>query len=469
MYNSINRRIDELKNEIIGSLQRLIMIKSVKSNSEKGKPFGDSINDSLETILNIAELMGLNTENFAGYAGHIEIGNGDELVGVLCHLDVVPEGKNWTYPPYGGEIHDKKIYGRGSIDNKGPAIAVLYALKAILDCGIDLNKRVRLILGTDEENDWEGLKYYLANEESPDLAFSPDAEFPVIQAEKGILVFKLIKELKGNNKKEEDKKVKGIVIEGGNAPNMVPDYCEAIFKTDFQSFIKDKLNNFLKIKPYHMETQMEENGITIKSFGKSAHGSLPEKGKNAISQLMSFLKYTGLFTGEILKYINFYDQKIGMEYNGKSFNCGLVDDESGNLTFNVGMIKVDSDIAEITVDVRYPVTYKKEEVKEKIKRELEGTDIKYQEINYKKPLYVSEDEPLVQKLMMVYNEYTNENREPVAIGGGTYARVLEKAIAFGPIFPGQKELAHQTNEFISIDNLIKITKIYAAAIINLSI
>ena len=189
----IDSKIDEMKDEIVESVQEIVRIKSVEGEPGENKPFGEGVNQCLEATLAIAERLGLKNKNIDGYAGHVEIGEGEEILGILCHLDVVPEGSNWTYPPYGAEIHDGKIYGRGTIDNKGPAIAALYALKAVQDSGIKLNKRVRLILGTNEESGWGCINYYLKKEETPALAFSPDAEFPVIHGEKGILTFILKK------------------------------------------------------------------------------------------------------------------------------------------------------------------------------------------------------------------------------------------------------------------------------------
>lgn len=261
--------------------------------------------------------------------------------------------------------------------------------------------------------------------------------------------------------------VKKIIIKGGNAPNMVPDYCEAIFLTDFQDYIEDELNDFSVREHYHIETARKEDRIIIKSFGKSAHGSLPENGQNAISQLMLLLNEMELYDDEISSFIEFYNQKIGMDYNGRRFSCDFCDRESGQLTFNVGMIEINENIAEITIDIRYPVTYKKAEVVNKIEEGIKDYNIKYREEQHIEPLHIAKDDPLIRDLMKAYNRYTGNNEQPIAIGGGTYARAINKAVAFGPIFPEQKELAHQADECIEIDNLIKITKIYAAAIIEL--
>ncbi len=465
MNDIIDNRVDELKEDIISSAQKIIRIKSVEDKAEENMPFGQGVNDCLETTLNIANVMGFEAKNVDGYAGHVEIGDGEELLGILCHLDVVPEGNNWSYPPYGAEIHHGKLYGRGSIDDKGPAVAALYALKVVMDSGIKLKRRVRLIFGTNEESGWKGLDYYLKKEETPNLAFSPDADFPVIHAEKGILTFNIVKEL---NKSDIDK-IKSIEIKGGNAPNMVPEYCQAIIKTDYHDFINEKLNIYLENNDsVKLESEIDGDNIIIKSYGISAHGSLPELGLNAISQLMIFLKTLDIVEGGIVDILDFYDNKIAMEYNGQSMGCKLEDDVSGLLTFNVGKINISQNRAEVTVNIRYPVTYDYNMVVSKIKNSLESDDLQYIELSHVAPLYVEKDDPLVIKLMKVYQEYTGDKSEPTTMGGGTYARAIDRAVAFGAAFPGREELAHQKDEYISIDDLILVTKIYAAAILELA-
>ncbi|HHY13423.1 MAG TPA: Sapep family Mn(2+)-dependent dipeptidase, partial [Thermoanaerobacterales bacterium] len=182
----LEKQIERYRNDIIKSVQEQIKIKSVKGESKPGMPFGEGPREALEHALKLSEELGFKTKNVDGYAGHAEYGEGDDIVGVLVHLDVVPEGTGWVHPPYGGEIHDGKIYGRGTIDNKGPAIAALYALKALKDSGVNMKRRVRIIFGTDEESGWEDMDYYMENEENPMCGFSPDALFPIINSEKGI-------------------------------------------------------------------------------------------------------------------------------------------------------------------------------------------------------------------------------------------------------------------------------------------
>lgn len=460
----IEDKINELSSDIIKSTQKLLQIKSVKDKAEKNMPFGKGINDCLETTLNIAEKLGLKTKNLDGYAGYAEIGEGNELIGILCHLDVVPEGRGWTYPPYGGEIHDGKIYGRGAIDNKGPAVAVLYALKCLKDSGIEPGKRIRLILGTDEENDWQGLAYYLEKEDMPDLAFTPDAEFPVIYGEKGILHICLSKKIHAGR----SEKVEYLSISGGNAVNMVPDFCQAVIRTDEGELIKESLTEYLADNNVKLEIEESNDSIIINSYGISAHGSLPEKGLNAVSQLMLFLKTLDVFNDEIKDILNFYSEKIGMETSGERMGCNFSDHESGNLSFNVGKIELSLETVRIFIDIRYPVTIDKETVSASIIKTCDDFNFQYNELAHRAPLYVKKSDPLVEKLMEVYQEYTGDMREPITIGGGTYARGLKKAVAFGPLLPGRPELAHQKDEYIEIDDLLLITRIYASAILELA-
>lgn len=457
------QNIESLKEEIIKSTQEIIRIPSVKGEAMEGMPFGKPISDCLKYALDLSEKLGFKTKNFDNYAGHADLGDGNEVVGILVHLDVVPEGDNWTYPPYGGEIHDSKIYGRGSIDDKGPAIACLYAMKAIKNSGVKLKRKIRIIFGTDEESGWKGIDYYLRREKAPDMAFTPDADFPAIYGEKGIQIFDLKKSFQGNL---QDNGIHIIKIKGGNRPNMVPDYCEAHILS--KASIKDRVTTYAKENNIRLEIIEEEGKSIIKSYGVSAHGSLPESGQNAISQLMVFLNTLDLAKGDITDFIRFYNDKIGMEYYGESIGCGFEDEESGKLIFNVGVIDLDQDDVKLSVNIRYPITATSDEVLTGIERELKGTGLILDLHEHMAPIHLPKDHELIQKLMKVYREITGDNRAPITIGGGTYARAMENAVAFGPLFPGQPELAHQKDEYIAIEDLMKITKIYAKALYELA-
>lgn len=455
--------ISEMKESIVHSTQELIKIKSVKAEPLERKPFGQGINNALEYILNLSNNLGFTTKNLDGYIGYAEYGKGERLIGVLVHLDVVPEGEGWSYPPYSGKEAGGKIYGRGAIDDKGPAIAALYALKAIKDSGIGLNSRVRVIFGLDEESGSRCMQYYRDKEEIPTYSFVPDANYPVINAEKGILTFKLEKNLKQSSN--------GIItsIFGGSRHNIVPDFCEAAIKASphLAEQIKQKFMDFFNRTQFDMEIDYSSDRLLIKSYGTASHASLPGKGVNAISQLMLFLNELNT-TDDLGKFIQFYSGKIGMEYTGASLGCSHSDDLSGNLTLNVGIVNLGKDRIEVTVDIRYPVKYKAEDIISKIKDSVDPFGISITNIQDVKPLFMPPESELVKSLMEVYTDFTGQRTKPISIGGGTYARSVPNAVAFGAIFPGEPELAHQKDEYISIDSLIKNTQIFARAIYKLA-
>ena len=458
--------IDDYKDEIIKTTQEIVKIKSVEEKPLHGMPFGEGPYKALEKTLDVAEDMGFNTKNLEGYAGHVDFGEGEEVVGVLAHLDVVPEGEGWTYGPYSGEIHDGKIYGRGTVDDKGPAVATLYAMKALKESGVELKRKIRLILGANEETGWGCMKYYFEHEKAPNMAFTPDAEFPVIHGEKGIIIFDLVYKL--NNSSDCDIILKD--IKGGNAPNMVPDSAEAKLQVKDYNLFEEGYKRYIEEKSYPITINKIGNEVTVVAKGISAHGSTPEKGENAITYLMDYLGY--IFNGEcsVCRFIDLYNQRIAFKHHGEGIGCGFEDDISGKLNFNVGMIKLEEGKIVLTINIRYPIKTTSEEVYDGIRNNLKDTNIELVEgVKNTKPLYIPKDDFLVEKLMNVYREFTGDTKsQPITIGGGTYARAMENAVAFGPMFPGQVEVAHQKDEYISIDHLMNITKIYAMALYELA-
>lgn len=463
----INQLIESFRDDIIKHTQELIKIKSIEGNRAPGKPFGEEVNRALEYMLKLSKEMGFDTLNLDGYAGHAEIGEGEKTLGILVHLDVVPEGDGWNYPPFGGEVHNGKIFGRGASDDKGPAIAALFAMKAVEESNLPLKKKVRIIFGTNEETNWNCMKHYFSRIKAPDMAFTPDSDFPVIFAEKGILVLSLTKKLENKCKGN----IEVIDISGGNRPNMVPDSCKAVLKMadDYVDAFIEKYEEYKLNTNAKLSIDINTNNITIYSKGISAHGSNPQSGSNAISQLMSFL--TSVIDGDcdLCSFIKTYDRKLGKEVNGESLGCGFEDDVTGKLTLNVGMIQINPNEARVTLDIRYPVKITSEEVCKGIEDSLRGTGIDIVEVDHMKPLYVPKDHPLVETLMKVYKDETGDTTsQPITTGGGTYARSMKNAVAFGPAFPGQIDVAHQNDEYISIEHLIKITRIYAKAIYELA-
>lgn len=461
----LNSYIDSMRDEIIKSVQELVRIKSVQDEPKPGMPYGEGVARALEKALEIAERLGFKTKNLDGYIGYAEYGEGEEMIAVLGHLDVVPEGDGWTYPPYGAEIHDGKIYGRGTVDDKGPIIAALYGLKAIKDAGLKLSKRVRIIFGTNEETGSHEIKYYLEHDEAPTMGFTPDAQYPIIHAEKGITMFNVVKDF---NKKPSRIVVK--YIKGGERPNVVPGYCEARLKVEEENTKKEILNEleaFVRETGYDLKFEEKEGDLVIKSFGIPAHGSLPHLGKNAIMQLFLFLDRINLDESDVKDFINFFATNVGMETNGKTFGIYLKD-ETGELTFNVGTVSIDEDKGVLGLNIRYPVKHKYEDWMNIFEEKIKGQGMRIEDMLHQPPLYFPPDHPLIKILSKVYEEQTGQKAELLAIGGGTYAKEMPNTVAFGPVFPGKPELAHQADEYIEIEDLILNAKIYAHAIYELA-
>ena len=460
----LNIRLDEMKEDMIKATQELVRIKSVAGEAKEGMPFGEGTSNALSYCLELCQQLGFKTVNMDNYIGYAEYGEGEEYVAVLGHVDVVPAGDGWTYGPYSGEIKDDKIYGRGTMDDKGPIIASIYGLKAIKDLNLKVSKKIRLIFGTNEESgSGEELQYYFKTEKIPVSGFTPDAEYPIINGEKGLTVFDLVQNLNNN---ETESTIK--YIKGGQKANMVPDYCEAGILINDQNIIINAAKEFKDRTGYDIRVEPEDEVVIIKSFGMSAHGSLPHLGKNAIMQLFAFLGGLPLANGEIMNYTKFMNVHIGMEVHGESFGVGLQDEVSGKLSFNVGVINLEDNLARMTVNLRYPVTCTYDEMINGINDTIEGTGIRVENMEHQKPLYFPEDHDTIKILSKVYEEQTGEKAELLSIGGGTYAKEMPNIVAFGPIFPGEPDLDHQPNEYIKIEHLIKNSKIYAHAMYELA-
>jgi len=456
---SLDDKVLELKQEIIKGVQGVVRIKSVEEDDESGFPFGQGVHNSLLYCLKLSEELGFKTKNIDNMVGYAEYGDGDEMIAVLGHLDVVPEGDGWTYPPYGGEIHDGKIYGRGAIDDKGPVIGALYALKAIKDLGISLKRRVRIIFGLNEETGSKCVKHYVSvGEDLPVAGFTPDAEYPVINGEKGIVGCKYVK----NMNMGDQKYIKN--INGGIAPNVVPDYAKAEIvmgeKIKFEALKFAENRERIKVK-------MTEFGIMVEAFGLSAHGSTPEKGINAISVLVEYLSLLNLdgSSGELVDFINKY---ISRDTRGKLMGIYMHDEVSGDFILNMGIISGNEKEVGIVFNMRYPVTKKYEDFICKFKNVMETNGFNESFIKNTNSLYIPGDTDFIKKLIKVYEEKTGDVGEPICIGGGTYAKSIKNVVAFGPIFKGEPEVEHKPDEYIKIDSLMKNVQIMAAAIYELA-
>ncbi len=454
--------IIKYKDDIIRDVQRLVRIKSVDDTPQEGMPFGKGISDALNEALQISRELGFSAHNLDGYAGYAEAGQGEEVVGILVHLDVVPEGEGWEVDPYAAIINDGKIYGRGTSDDKAPAVASLYALKAVLDSGAKLSKRVRVIFGTNEEKNCEGIQYYVKKEGHVDTGFTPDANFPLIHGEKAIMQGNFI--FADNGPKNAPYLID---IKGGSAVNMVADQCEATLCIADEHKLLKQFDDYLKKNAIEGQHSKADQTIILKIFGKSSHGSRPEEGINAISHMACFLSRIELNHGA--EFAAAYCKKIGFAASGENMQLDMKD-EFGSLTFCVGTVKMENDDIIISSDIRYPITVKKNVVTSKITDALKNTNIKYKLEHFKDAIYIEKDSYLVKILMEAYIEVTKDtNSKPFTIGGGTYARAMKNILGFGMLFYGEKDTMHKKNEYVKIESLLKAAIIYAEAIYRLAV
>lgn len=410
--------------DIVKNISQIVRFDSTQGAPSEGAPFGKENAACLSYFLSLAEFLGFRTTNYDNYVGEVVWGKGEEFA-ILAHLDVVPAGSGWTHEPFGGEVDTraKKIWGRGTMDDKGPAVITLFALKALKDEGFQPNKKIKLIVGCNEESGWACIDHYNKVAKMPETGISPDADFPVIYAEKGILHLKL--------RFPTDAQVKG--LKGGNLSNMVCDTCEAQAAYDEARAAKYKIG---------------KEGTKLVSRGKSAHGSTPEKGVNAIAPM---LKYLGL--NDIYRAL--FTDKMGV---------GGFEDETGKLTFSPNLVSQRGRYIYFTCDIRYPATATRDRVLDAIRAYGKPLGVTCSVVHDQAPLYNDIDSPLIQTLLGVYNEVTGKNEKPIAIGGGTYARALKYGAAFGPEEEGEPQTIHQANEYITFEKIERCFRIYKLAV-----
>ncbi len=479
--NTIKDILQSAKGEIIHSLQDCIGIPSVTGDKEK-------VQHVLAYYLGLAEQMGLKAINVENLGGVIEFGNADYTVGIIVHLDVVPEGTGWQYPPFAGSIHDNKIYGRGAIDDKGPAIAVLYALKAVKDSGFIPQHKIQIIAGIDEEDVWNTTPQLLKKIREPDFSFVPDAKFPLVRAEKGLVWVELNHKLPAANlsaqpqanpglsdASEDDAPLVAITsLSGGKSLNVVPDYCEATVSvlSGKPQTVESALKDFVRTKGFDLalDKQKSQNkrDLAVIAKGKPAHAFACNEGINAISQMMLFLNTLNIVPQQ-KDFISFYAEKIGMEFYGESLGLQLEDEITGKLTVNPGFIDLKNGELTLKIDIRFPSSYALSDVKEKVRHAFTELIPDVKIIDALDSLNFPENDRHIEKLLNVYRTFSGDkDAKTLGMGGTTFAKAFKNAVAFGPTFPGMPKVEHQPDEYMDIDHLMQCAEIYAHAIMELA-
>ena len=420
-------------NSVLNDTLKLVAIDSVQAEPTDLSPFGDGVGKCLNEVLKIASSLGFETRNEQGYYGTATIGEGEEF-GILGHMDTVPyKNQTWTKKPL-GEVINGVLYGRGVLDDKGPTVCCLYAVYKLIQDGYTPKRKIKFIFGGNEESGWKCIDRYKQVEKMPKDGFSPDADFPVIYAEKGILHLKV----------SIDKPKELLSIKAGERPNMVIDMCFAEIDTELA-----------KPTDINVCAKMENGKTSIKTYGMGAHGSTPEKGDNAFIHTLHYLSDAlgGVYT-------KMFNLLYSIKGEGLWINCE--DDKSGALSLNVGVATIENEKFTMYLDIRYPVSFNYEDIVNRVTKAFDFAQVEL--ISHQPPLYVDKNDNLVQSLLKAYNDVMDTSEAPIAIGGGTYARAMEHGVGFGPVFPGKQSCAHEADEHFSVADFEKAFDIYYEAI-----
>ena len=441
-------KIAPLEEEMLKSLERLVKYNSVEGEALPGMPFGTEPAACLKEALTMAEEMGFSVKNMDNYCGYAEMGEGEEIIGLVAHLDIVPAGSGWDTDPFTLTRKGERVYGRGVSDDKGAAVASLYAMKLVKEMGIPLNKRVRLLLGTNEETGSKCMEYYAEHGEPITCGFTPDGYFPGIYGEKGHCTMTAY-----------SKNTRILDLEGGFVTNAVCDHC--VVKLPAGEVDAAALKEALTKAPVkHFELKEEGNALVLEVQGAAAHASTPLLGVNAASYAMKALKEAG-FRDD---FVEFYNSRIGTGCDGEGIGL-KIGDAYGDLTLNNGIVRMKDGVISCTIDIRYPVTYTPEKIRELCAPYLEDGQGRIEIGEVGQPLFYDRNSDLVKNLHAAYREITGDTeREPMVIGGGTYAKSVPGIIAFGCEFPDTDNHIHDRNESLSLAEWRCQVAIYVEAI-----
>ena len=458
--------VDKRREAMMADLFSLLAINSERDDSlaDKEHPFGPGPVLALEKFLEMAERDGYETRNVDNYAGHFTFGQGEEELGIFAHLDVVPAGSGWKTDPYEPQIIDGKLYARGASDDKGPTMACYYGLKIIKDLGLPVSKRVRFVVGTDEESGWADMDYYFAHVglPKPDFGFSPDAEFPIINGEKG----NITEYLHFDGANDGDFVLHS--LSGGLRENMVPEAGRAVFSGPVDlAFLQEKLATFTAENPVSASLTEEAGRFQLEVIGKSAHGASPASGINGVTYLANFLSQFD-FAGPAKDYLIIAGQILHQDHFGQATGVAFEDEKMGKLTMNAGVFSFDAASSDnrIALNFRFPQGTDEKKI-QAVLEGLEGVREVSLSQHMHTPHYTPMEDELVSTLLSVYEKQTGLKGHEQIIGGGTFGRLLKRGVAFGAMFPGYTDTMHQANEFADVEDLYRAAAIYAEAIYEL--
>lgn len=437
--------------ELLDDTLAMLRIPSVESDPQPNAPFGPENRTALDLALSLGQKYGFRTKDLDGYAGYAEFGDGDPLIISLGHLDVVPVGDGWKYPPFSATIDGGYIYSRGTTDDKGPTMAAFFAARALKQTCPDLKGRVRIVFGCNEESGMACVKKYAEAEGAPTFGVAPDSGWPLYHGEKGISNLSVELPCPASD-------FQIVALAGGQRPNIVIDRCVASLKVsaEAKAEVEEKLakswDNNLSFRWSGDET------LEVEALGKAAHGANPHGGDSAAIRLFRFLKeVTPLSTQR------FYEELFDSTHiGGAGLGIAGSDEPSNDLTSNLGIVTLGGDTIKLLFNIRYPVTWTGAQLKEKCEARFAElkSGWKLASMTDSPPLYFPLDHPLVKTICEVHAEETGEDLKPGTMGGGTYARMLPNTVSIGTGWEGDGA-AHETDERLKVEHLFKMSRIYA--------
>lgn len=425
--------------ELLADLNTLMSLESVDGEDN------GACDKALEFMMKRARDFGLTAERVTDKSAHVTLGDGGKLCGVLTHLDVVPAGNNWTVPPFALTERDGRLYGRGVADDKGAAMVTLYCMRALRELGVEGKNTLRAIYGAAEETGMTDMEGYFEKAPLPDLAFTPDSEYGVCCAEKGILHIEVSTPTNEATVLSQ--------FHAGKAINAVPDLAYVLL--DSSAYDEQMLMRHADASDGSFEFNYTIDGLMIVSRGKAAHACEPHKGYNAAAALADLISHA-YDVHEIGALTSFIEYAVNRETNGRSMGLKMSDAVSGALTVNLGIVEIEDTVARACFDIRYPVTINGDYVLRQFRKVVEGNGLRFKLLSHEKPLYMDKNSPLIGLLCDAYRSVTGEDADVYATGGGTYARKLGgRGVAFGPNFKNDDIRMHNADESVDRQNFLK--------------
>lgn len=461
LAQTIDTWIEENKDAFVRDLDRLVAVPSISEDGDERYPFGENCAQVLDEATAIAEEYGLHVENHEYYCGSCLVkGNSEHAkrVGMFSHLDVVPLGEDWNYPPLRCTLKDGFLIGRGVGDNKGPSICALYALRFLKEHGIHLKNDVVLYFGLSEETGMQDIDYFCRTQQVPDFGLVTDTNFPVCYGEKGILRVKISYPVKGNM----------VSFQAGSVVNVIPAKAEIVVK----GVCTEQVDHLMEGRK-GIAVAPADSGVRIAASGISRHAAFPEGSVNAVHVLTEALVDSDILEGSARDAVRAVSE-LTADYYGESTGIPYEDKESGKLTCVGSVVRLEEEKLQVSFDIRYPVTINGEDVVEGFRKKVESLGFSFEVGEMSEPSYVPLDNPYIPLLSRICDYVQGKHYEPYTMGGGTYSRHLPAAIGFGPGVPDAPNpfenghgQGHQPDECVPLDMLLKGLKTYIIVLIEL--